>query len=241
MPHSQRHRGADPEDRVLFATAAVKTLQQAVEQSVYLLDHGYAMSSVIDVVSRRHELRARQRLALQRSICSHEQRLLRQSKLVHVQALRGVNLAVDGFNLIIGLEVALSGGVLLRGYDGAIRDLAGLRGTYRPVAETHVALQLLGRILRGLAPAALDVWLDRPVSNAGRLRGLIMEHAMAWGRPVEVIVANNPDRELSNREFVVTGDSNILDQVTSWVNLLAFAIEDQIPTAWLVDMSPSNL
>ena len=237
MPHSQRHRGAHPEDGELFAPAPVETLQQAVEQAVYLLDHGYAASSVLDVVGRRHELRVRQRVALQRCICSSEQRRVRQSKLVPATAVRGKRLAIDGFNLIISLEVALSGGVLLRGHDRAIRDLAGLRGTYRPVTETHLALELLGRILCGLAPSALDIWLDQPVSNAGRLRGLIVDHAMAWVCPVSVIVAKNPDRELFKRECVVTSDSNILDHVTSWVNLLAFAIQDQIPTAWLVDLS----
>ena len=37
-------------------------------------------------------------------------------------------LFIDGFNLIITLEVALSGSSVLLGKDQVLRDLAGLRG-----------------------------------------------------------------------------------------------------------------
>lgn len=49
--------------------------------------------------------------------------------------------------MIISIEVALSGGTLVIGSDGNIRDLAGLRGTYKIIDKTEEALNLIGKIL----------------------------------------------------------------------------------------------
>jgi len=89
-------------------------------------------------------------------------------------AIQGRDLAVDGFNVIITLEAALSGGVLLRGRDGRVRDLASVHGSYRRVEETPEALDML---VAATAHAASAVWvLDRPVSNSGRLAAMLRDH-----------------------------------------------------------------
>src|SRR6266404_1471952 len=46
-------------------------------------------------------------------------------------------LLIDGFNLILTLESALGGGVMLVGRDGCYRDMASVHGTYRRVEETR--------------------------------------------------------------------------------------------------------
>ena len=46
-------------------------------------------------------------------------------------------------NVLITLESALGGGVLLRCRDGCLRDMASLHGTYRIVDETDPALDAL--------------------------------------------------------------------------------------------------
>ena len=239
MPHRQQHRGAHPEDRRLFAKERVETLALALEEAEYLLERGYADSSVIDVVGRRHALEARQRLALSRMMCSTSARRARAERQLALEAASDRVLEIDGFNLVIGLEVAISGGPLLRGADGAFRDLAGLRGSYHPVIETDRALELLGELLTPVAPRLVHVLLDRPVSNSGRLRAKIEEHAAGWSFPVEVELVADPDRDLIGRELVVSGDSLVLDGVVSWVNLLGRALEARLPEAWVVDPLPA--
>jgi hypothetical protein len=238
MPHRQQHRGAHPEDRRLFAPEHVQTLALGLEEAEFLLERGYAETSVVDVVGRRHSLEARQRLALQRMMCSTSARRARAERLRPLEAASGRVLEVDGFNLVIGLEVALSGGPLLRGADGAYRDLAGLRGSYHPVLETDRALELVGGLLTPVAPGLVRVLLDRPVSNSGRLRAKILENASAWAFPVEVELVADPDRDLVGRELVVSGDSLVLDGAASWVNLLGRALEARLPEAWVVDPRP---
>ena len=64
--------------------------------------------------------------------------------------LRGRPLRIDGFNLILTLESALGGGIVLGGRDGCYRDLASVHGTYRRVEETRPALDLSTRLLADL-------------------------------------------------------------------------------------------
>jgi hypothetical protein len=235
MPHRQQHRGAHPEDARLFAPERVATLAIALEEAEYLLERGYTETSVVDVVGRRHALEARQRLALSRMMCSTSARLARAERQLPLEAASDRVLEIDGFNLVIGLEVAISGGPLLRGADGAFRDLAGLRGSYHPVLETDRALELVGELLAPVGPRLVHVLLDRPVSNSGRLRAKIAEHAAGWSFPVEVELVADPDRDLVGRELVVSGDSLVLDGALSWVNLLGRALDARLPEAWIVD------
>ena len=45
--------------------------------------------------------------------------------------ISGNEVNIDGFNIIITLEVLLCDSILFSCMDGTIRDLAALRGTYR--------------------------------------------------------------------------------------------------------------
>jgi hypothetical protein len=238
MSERQSHRGAHPDDPRLFATDQVAKLRMACEEAAYLLGRGYNASSVVDVVGRRHELESRQRLALQRSMCSDAQRAARASRRLPLEGAQGRRLQIDGFNLIIGLEVALSGGLLLRGSDGALRDLAGLRGSYHTVDETERALELLGSLFAELGVAEAHFWLDAPVSNSGRLRARILEHAARWSCPSSVDLVPNPDANLAGLELVVSGDALVLDTAKSWLGLLEHALQKRLPGAWLVNLSP---
>jgi hypothetical protein len=98
--------------------------------------------------------------------------------------------------LLITLEVALSGGVLLASADGALRDLAGMRGSYRLIPETEAAIALVIEAVRAIRPPGVRIWLDAPVSNSGRLRERILERAADLDRPIDVELVPDPDRTL---------------------------------------------
>ena len=140
-------------------------------------------------------------------------------------------MALDGFNTIITLEVALSGSLLLLGMDGTIRDLAGLRGTYRIVDKTPQAVALVLSRLEALGVREATFYLDQQVSNSGRLRGLLLE--MGTGRSVRVEAVLHPsvDGVLSRMNGV--SDAIILDNCGSWYNLNRGIIEDSVAEAWI--------
>jgi hypothetical protein len=240
---SQKHpaffggRGGDPADPAAFGPAALPLLDIARQEVQFLLDHGYPAAAVIDFVGGRHQLTARQRTALGRATAPRSQIALRQAAWLPRESARNGPLLVDGFNLIITLEVALCGNLLIRCGDGTLRDLAGLRGTYRLIPQTGQALALIGEALRELAVPAVHVYLDAPVSNSGRLRAAILESAAGWGLPAEVTLDPDPDRLLAGQAHVVSSDSLILDRCKSWFNLASLIVESKIGRAWIVDLS----
>lgn len=230
-------RGPHQKDARLFGPEALPLLRTAAEEVVWLLGRGYPVGTVVDFVGSRHQLRTRQRVALTRTLCSEVVRQRREAQERPAEAMAGETLHIDGFNLVITLEVALSGGVLLVGHDGAIRDLAGLRGTYRLIDVTDEALALIGRALAALRPASVIWYLDRPVSNSGRLRERIISTAADWPVETEVRVVPNPDRVLVGKELVVSADAVVIDTSANWVNLLAWIVARYIPTVWRVSLA----
>lgn len=229
-------RGFDPQDSAWFSGPGLVRLLSAQEEVLWLLDRGYSLDSVIPVVGSHHQLSARQRIALQRAAASRQACSLRRSKQLTPDAVKDTMLAIDGFNLLITLETALSGSVLIRGADGALRDLAGLRGTYRLISQTDRAIDLFGQELHDLQVQSTLVYLDAPVSNSGRLRQRILERSATWQIPVEVLLVPNPDVQLTQLERVVSSDSVILDRCTSWLNLADHLVAAHMPQTWVVDL-----
>ncbi len=142
---------------------------------------------------------------------------------------------IDGFNLIITLEVALSGSPVFRCMDGTFRDLAGLRGTYRLISRTDEAIRTAISRLQSLFVARAVFWLDAPVSNSGRLKVRIAEIAEEVGFPVGIELVNNVDAVLYSLPIAVTSDSAILDCCPSWLNLNGVLIPE-VSSVWIVDV-----
>lgn len=238
MPDSRRHRGRHPADAELFAASTFPALRRAVAELSWLLSRGYSEPSALKLVGDRHELTARQRTAVGRASCGDEVRARRASKRVGLDALGGVTLAIDGFNLLISVESALSSGLLLRCRDEVWRDLASIHGTYRSVEETEPGLTLVGELCVAAGVSEVRWLLDRPVSNSGRLRGRMEQLAAARGWPWTVELHDDPDRPLAaEREAIVaSADGLILDGCTRWVDLITPLLR-RIDDPWCVDLS----
>jgi hypothetical protein len=233
VPDFRKHRGPGPGDRTWFGPQAATELTEAVRDLSWLLSRGYAEASSIKLVGDRYRLVERQRLAVRRSACSDSARENRKAREVMAESLKGQSLRIDGFNLILTLESALGGGIVLGGRDGCYRDLAGMHGTYRKVEETRPALELASHWLRqwGIAPS--EWLLDAPVSNSGRLAALIRETDETW----DARVVADPDRLLREPGPVVaTADSAVLDVCGAWVNLARGIIEAGVPGAFVADL-----
>jgi hypothetical protein len=236
--HNQRHRGAHPADQKLFASKHHETLRQAVADLSLLLSRGYAPTASLKLVGDHFALKQRQRLAVARAACSDQQREFRQQNLLPLEAVKDRKLLIDGFNLIVTMEAALSGGVLIRCRDDCIRDLSSVHGSYRSVTETEEAIGLISETLLAATPASAVWLLDQPVSNSGRLAQRIREMSVERDWPWEVEVVMNPDKVIrSSNQIAVTADSNILDGVKGWINLGESLVTRCVSEAWVVDLS----
>jgi hypothetical protein len=233
----RRHRGAHPRDRELFAETALPALRSASVDYCWLISRGYSADAALALVGDRYQLVARQRLAVARVCCSDAALAARRSRRLEPAQLRGAALRVDGFNVCITLEAALSGGVVLVGREGAHRDLASVHGNYRRVSETPPALELLVQRLLALEPARVTWYFDRPVSNSGMLAGLLRRSLAARGSEAEVLLSERVDAELSAAGAVaVSADSGILDAAESWFDLAGATLREHVPEAWRVDL-----
>jgi hypothetical protein len=148
MPDRRTHRGPHPQDAKLFAPNAIADLRAAIQDFSLLLTKGYAEKSALKLVGDRFSLTERQRLAIMRSACSDQQLTSRKQREVKIADLAGKPIIIDGYNILITIEAAMSGGVIFKGRDDCFRDLASIHGTYRKVTETIPAVQLIGQSLK---------------------------------------------------------------------------------------------
>jgi len=237
LSKKQTKRGFDPDDFKWFSDETVEKIKKAQDEIQWLLDRGYNFDSAYTFVCNHYLFSARQRLAIQRSVTGTSQLEKRKNSMLPLEAMKNGCVYIDGFNLIITLEVALSGSPVFLGKDGVLRDLAGLRGTYRIIDKTDMALKLVGRSLKDLSAQAAMFFLDSPVSNSGRLGSKILECSYDWNIPVDVELVPNVDVVLSKMNRIVTSDAIILDSCSGWFNLARKIVEDHISYAWIVDLS----
>jgi len=238
MPDKRTHRGPHPSDEKLFAPSAVPALRSAIADFSLLLTKGYAEKSSLKLVGDRFSLTERQRLAIMRSACSDQQLDSRKNREMKIAELPDQPIAIDGYNVLITIEAAMSGGMIFKGRDGCFRDLASIHGTYRKVTETIPAIQLIGQFLKEISVTSCLWLLDSPVSNSGRLKTLIGQLAQKnkWNWEIKLLLS--PDAELIKTDnTVASSDSVVLDRCKSWVNLARAIIEKKLPEAHVVDLS----
>ncbi|MGD0597097.1 MAG: DUF434 domain-containing protein [Sedimentisphaerales bacterium] len=253
MPDKRAHRGQHPADEKLFSETWIPNIRRAVADYSLLLSKGYAEKSSLKLVGDRFTLTERQRLAVMRSACSDEQQAGRKSRQLDINAVAGQMIAIDGYNLLITIEAAMSGGLIFRGRDGCCRDLASIHGTYRRVSETQPAIELIGGFLQQIGISQALWLLDSPVSNSGRLKTLLRELAeknkwngfgsfdklragkLTAGWEIELVTS--PDAVLIKGEKIVaSSDSVVLDKCGKWVDLAGEIIKKRIPTAKIIDL-----
>lgn len=160
----------------------------------------------------------------------------RRNKLVR-DNLKGRTVYIDGLNLIITLEVALSGSTIIKCMDGTIRDLAGLRGTYKLIDKTDTAICLIGEKLEEMEIHEVTFYLDSPVSNTGRLKLRMLELLSKYSYNVKVDLVRNADTILETKNNVITSDAIILNKCESWINLAYEILSEKLPKLKYIDLS----
>jgi len=239
MPDTRSHRGPHSQDCSLFAADQWPQLRAAVADLSWLLGRDYPVKSANELVGNRYQLTARQRMAVERCACAPATARARGARRVTAERLEGRALWIDGYNVLLTVEVALGGGVVLGAADGTFRDIASIHGTYRAVEETIPALRLLGEEFRRLRSASWTWWFDRPVSNSGRLKTEIEALAAEAGWDWKVELVTNPDTVLASAtEIVATADSVVLDRCGAWYNLARTVVEGIQPKREIVELSP---
>lgn len=225
---TRRNRGKDPQDETFFGSEKVREkLLLALNDMHYLLSKDYPPRATLALVGNRYRLRARQILALQGMACSVTDIENRKVKEVTPNYIRGKDVYLDGFNVVIMLEAFLSGGFIFKGLDGCYRDISSVHGSYKRVRQTAEVLVTVGKALQALGVARV-IWIfDAPVSNSGRLKTLCYDIAATQGFAWDIYLDNAPDKFLiAENRLIVSSDAWVLNGCHAWFNLVSFIIHD---------------
>jgi hypothetical protein len=226
-------RGYVPTDARDFSQESIKTLRRASSDVLAIIDRGYPIKSVSTFVGNHYQLSERQRVAIARAVSPTDDVNRRLSKLK--TSCTGEHVYLDGLNVIITLETMLSETTLIKCMDGTLRDLCGLRGTYRLIDKTDVAIKLLGEELTSLEVSGATFYLDSPVSNTGRLSQRIHEILDSHPFTVTTELVPNADVILETKENVITSDAIILNKCVSWLNPVLNIMHKRYPNTPVID------
>jgi hypothetical protein len=240
-PDRRMHRGPHPRDSELFAERHHAVLCRAVDEFSWLLSRDYSTDATLKLVGDRYALKARQRLAVMRCGCSDQAVRHAGNSSITDEQCAGHPIGIDGHNLLITVESALSGGLVLIGRDGHYRDLASVHGNYRTVQETNKALELILDQVERLRPHRVDFYLDRPVSNSGRLKtrlaSLLDSRTCGDAPHWNIELAPSPDRILRDYDGIVaTTDRAVLACCDRTLNLAGTIIGERLRKAWVLDL-----
>ena len=203
----------------------------------YLLRRGYASNSALQIVGNRYRLNKRQHTAIMRISASEQAIKIRKEAMCSAEDLKGNIVDIDGFNILILLESALSGAYILKGRDGTYRDISSVHGSYKRVMQTENAIHLIGKALKKMEIKSAHWYLDQPVSNSGRLKTKLLEisetHQFNW----QVELDYSPDKVLAeSNNIIVSSDGWILEQDVRWFNLGALLIENYVEDAQVIEV-----
>ena len=235
---NNRNRGKNTGDDALFGPEKqIEKLKSALQDMQYLLSRNYAEKASSDLVGNRYRLKTRQIQALRGASASENQIRNRKNKELGISDLKNKIIFLDGFNVLILLESLLSDAYVFEGTDGCLRDLSGVHGTYKRVNQTQTAIELVGSFFRKSQAEKL-IWIfDKPVSNSGRIKEIILNFATENNFNWNIELEFNPDKFLAeNAEIVISSDAWILDYCKNWFNLIGFLITEENLSVNLVKM-----
>ena len=214
-----KSRGKHPNDDSIFGEKWQPIFKEAAKDLSFLLSRDYGLKSSVQLVGNRYRMNSRQQSALKRMCASESAIIERKRKKVGAEALVNETVLIDGFNLLILLENALSGAYVFKCQDETYRDISSVHGSYKRVNETRNAIVMVGELLRKLEVEEVIWYFDSPVSNSGKMKVMLYEIAAEHNFNWQIHLVLNPDVILAESEnIIVTSDAWILDECQRWFN-----------------------
>jgi hypothetical protein len=226
----------------VFAEHKLRAIRAAIHEVSWLLSRGYPLELAVRAAGDHHQLAARARMCVTRASASPTLAAKRRAACVSTIALEGAQVDLDAFNILVSLEVARGTGLLFRCPDGAIRDLAGLRGSYKPVDATEPAVALLVQWFAQQRVQTLRVWIDEPVSNSGQIRRMFeLASELVPAVKCEIALVRDADQAMLGKTLVASADAMVIDRAPAWVNVVEALLAQWAPNAWVISLQDDDL
>lgn len=235
MSEPSNVRAKQPDDDRRFGPDALPKLRDAATDIAWLVDRGYELGGATAFVSGFRQLDERQRAAVERGMCSAEQYKRHAVRELEAEDLAKRPLRIDAENVLSLVEVALSGGPVLRAVDSTLRDLTWTRGAYEAGEQTDRALALIGPIVAKLRPSTTRWFLAKGAAGTDALAERIAAATKKYKGGSEIKIVEDSVATLGKTMNVATSDPEILGTCGGWFNL-ADRVVEQIPDALVLTL-----
>ncbi|VVB85009.1 Uncharacterised protein [uncultured archaeon] len=195
-------------------------LETAAADIRYLLDRGYPQEGAVKFVSAHYRLDENATHLLSRAVLAREVSDKRKKKFLPCDAIKGNSIAIDGYNILIGLESILEKKAFICD-DGVIRDIRGIFRNYKASESTGTAIDTILQFLKEKNPIYVCFLLDSQISNSGLLAGKLREKLGEYGLKGDARTSGHVDYDLKNSKYIVaSSDGVIIDAAESVINFL---------------------
>lgn len=235
MPRGLKDRWA----RIAMVCGAldVTALMASAADFRFLLDREYPRARSLELVGNRYKLNYIHRQILHRGVFSGKICARRKSNRELPEGIRGEELAVDGYNVLITVESSIRGIPVLMCDDGWVRDVAGVSGGYR-FGETGMrAMAIILETLRTLYPARVLFFFDSPITRSGELASFVREKIGDYRLAGDALAVQVPEKILQEHEGpVATSDSALIERLPRVVDLAGCVIRCNKECGELLDL-----
>lgn len=210
-------------------TSKSEKLQEPAQDFRYLLNRRYPRKAALELVGNRYGLTFDERHLLHRGIFSNSDSKSRKKRIVPITGIRNKDLAIDGHNVLITIEAALSGRPLVLADDGFIRDISGLSGSFKKTKRTEEAIQFIINVLKKWKPRQTFFLLDAPISMSGRLAEEIRNRLKRENLSGDAMAVKVPEKILIGFPGIIaTSDTAIIDRSKKVLDLAGYVITKRI-------------
>lgn len=202
------------------------TLKEAKKDFQYLLERGFPRTGALEYVGNHYLLGQTQRNYLNRTVFSREKIKTRKDKLILLWDVKGKDVLVDGYNVLITTETMFQGAddLIVNCDDGVTRDVRAVFRKYKRNETTKIALKSIISLLKLFKPKRVLFFYDRPVSLSGELARTTNDILDSCEVPGEAQTSKNVDLKLVSLSHklgavVATSDGIIMDKVDSVLDI----------------------
>ena len=185
----------------------------AIKIYKFLLEKRFPQRAILKLVGDRFKLNSTERTILYRGVCTDKNARHRKSKLAFTKDIQNKRIHIDGYNVLITIGSYLNGSLVFIGNDNFLRDASEVHGKVFRTELLQRAIALTFDYLKKNKVSGLHFYLDKPVSNSGRLSAKLNNYIQDHKFSGSAKTVNSPDFVLKkvNKDIIATSDSSIID------------------------------
>lgn len=193
----------------------------------HLQSRNYPRKQSLEMVGNRYNLTSPERNILNRGVFGQKEALTRQGKRTRTLC-RNRSLVIDGHNVHITVESAILGRLILKGNDGALRDIAQISSSFRLAEVSLFASELICKFLGDQDIGETMVYFDAPISRSGELASLYNELFRKYGVRGKARAIPVPEKIFPYEESIIaSSDGAVIDRASLWIDLASMVINKE--------------